>query len=104
MGVAKKVLLLELNEINWRVVDRLIEQRGVAFLPNFEKLKKQGAWAVQSAVERSPLLDPWITWVTLHTGVSPAVHGASVLEQSSDSISAPRTWQYAADAGRKVGV
>jgi hypothetical protein len=104
MGVAKKVLLLELNEINWRVVDRLIEQRGTGFLPNFEKMKKQGAWAVQSAVERSPLLDPWITWVTLHTGVSPAVHGASVLEQSSDSISAPRTWQYVADAGRKVGV
>lgn len=104
MGIAKKVLLLELNEINWRVVDRLIEQRGASYLPNFEKLRKEGAWAVQSAVERSPLLDPWITWVTLHTGVSPAVHGASVLEQSSDSISAPRTWQYAAQAGRKVGV
>ena len=104
MGHAKKVLLLELNEINWRVVDRLIAQRGDGFLPNIGKLRREGAWAVQSAVERSPLLDPWITWVTLHTGVSPAVHGASVLEQSSDSISAPRTWQYVADAGRKVGV
>ncbi|WP_338413361.1 alkaline phosphatase family protein [uncultured Sphaerotilus sp.] len=104
VGPSKKVLLLELNEINWRVIDRLIEQRGKAFLPNFEKLRTEGAWAVQSAVERSPLLDPWITWVTLHTGVSPAVHGASVLEQSSDSISAPRTWHYAAEAGRKVGV
>lgn len=104
MRTENKVLLLELNEINWRVVDRLIEQRGASFLPNFEKLRREGAWAVQSAVERSPLLDPWITWVTLHTGVSPAVHGASVLEQSSDSISAPRTWQYAAEAGRKVGV
>lgn len=104
VGISEKVLLLELNEINWRVVDRLLEQRGKAFLPNFEKLLAEGAWAVQSAVERSPLLDPWITWVTLHTGVSPAVHGASVLEQSSDSISAPRTWHYAAEAGRKVGV
>lgn len=104
MGSKKKVLLLELNEINWRVVDRLIEQRGAAFLPHFGKLRGEGAWAVQSAVERAPLLDPWITWVTLHTGVSPAVHGASVLEQSSDSLRAPRTWQYAAQAGRKVGV
>lgn len=103
-GRANKVLLLELNEINWRVVDRLIEQRGPGFLPNFEKLRAEGAWAVQSAVERPPLLDPWITWVTLHTGVSPKVHGASVLEQSSDSITAPRTWQYVAEAGRKVGV
>ncbi len=104
MGRAKKVLLLELNEIHWRIVDRLIEQRGSGFLPNFEKLRKEGAWAVQSAVERAPLLDPWITWVTLHTGVPPAVHGASVLEQSAASLRAPRTWQYAATAGRKVGV
>lgn len=104
MESKRKVLLLELNEINWRVVDRLIEQRGADFLPHFGKLRGEGAWAVQSAVERAPLLDPWITWVTLHTGVSPAVHGASVLEQSSDSLRAPRTWQYAAQAGCKVGV
>lgn len=100
----KKVLLVELNEINWRVVDRLIAQRGEDFLPNFRRLRQQGAWAVQSAVERPPLLDPWITWVTLHTGVPPAVHGASVLEQSSDSIAAPRLWHHVAEAGRRVGV
>jgi hypothetical protein len=73
-------------------------------LPNFVRLREQGAWAQQAAVERPPLLDPWITWVTLHTGVSPAVHGASVLEQDSNTISAKRTWQYAAEAGRSVGV
>ena len=103
MDVRHKVLLVELNEINWRVVDRLIAQRGEDFLPNFRRLRQQGAWAVQSAVERPPLLDPWITWVTLHTGVPPAVHGASVLEQSSDSIAAPRLWHHAAEAGRRVG-
>jgi hypothetical protein len=100
----QKVLLLEFNEINWPVVDRLIEERGAGFLPNFVRLREQGAWAQQSAVERPPLLDPWITWVTLHTGVSPAVHGASVLEQDSETISAKRTWQYVAEAGRSVGV
>lgn len=45
VGISEKVLLLELNEINWRVVDRLLEQRGKAFLPNFEKLRAEGAWA-----------------------------------------------------------
>jgi len=55
-------------------------------------------------VERPPLLDPWITWVTLHTGVSPAVHGASVLGQEAETITAKRTWQYVAEAGRSVGV
>ena len=55
MDVRHKVLLVELNEINWRVVDRLIAQRGEDFLPNFRRLRQQGAWAVQSAVERPPL-------------------------------------------------
>ncbi len=104
MTTARKVLLLEFNEINWAVIDRLIAERGAGFLPNFVRLREQGAWALQSAVERPPLLDPWITWVTLHTGVSPAVHGASVLEQDAETISAKRTWQYVAEAGRSVGV
>ena len=104
MTTARKVLLLEFNEINWAVIDRLIADRGARFLPNFVRLREEGAWALQSAVERPPLLDPWVTWVTLHTGVSPAVHGASVLEQDAETISAKRTWQYVAEAGRSVGV
>jgi hypothetical protein len=99
-----KVLLLELNEINWSVIDKLIADHGEGYLPNFKRLREQGATGVQSAVERAPNLDPWITWVTLHTGVPPAVHGAQVLEQESETISAKRTWHYAADAGRSVGV
>jgi Type I phosphodiesterase / nucleotide pyrophosphatase len=104
MANKQKILLLEFNEINWAVIDRLIEERGRKFLPNFVQLREQGAWALQSAVERPPLLDPWITWVTLHTGVSPAVHGASVLEQDAETITAKRTWQYVAEAGRSVGI
>jgi hypothetical protein len=104
MTSKQKILLLELNEINWGVVDRLIEQRGPDYLPHFVQLRQQGAWATQTAVERAPLLDPWITWVTLHTGVPPSVHGASVLEQDATTISAKRSWQYVAEAGGSVGV
>jgi hypothetical protein len=100
----RKVLLLELNEINWSVVDALVTMHGPAYLPNFARLKKEGAWGVQSAIEKPPMLDPWVTWVTLHTGVPAAVHGASVLEQDSTTISAKRLWHYVADAGRSVGV
>lgn len=104
MNTPRKVLLLEFNEINWGVIDRLVEQRGPDFLPNFRRLRSEGAWAVQSAVERPPLLDPWITWVTLHTGVTPQEHGASVLEQSSATLQARRTWQYVDEAGLRVGL
>lgn len=104
MTTPHKILLLELNEVNWGVIDRLIGQHGSRFLPHFTRLRSHGAWTVQSAVERAPLLDPWITWVTLHTGVPPHVHGASVLEQSSATLHAKRTWQYADEAGLQVGV
>jgi hypothetical protein len=102
--VQRKVILLELNEINWPVIDKLIDQHGASYLPNFRRLREEGAWATQVAVERPPHLDPWITWVTLHTGVPREVHGASVLEQDSVTIRAKRTWDYAHDAGRSVGV
>ena len=104
MQATKKVLLLELNEVNWNVVDRLLHAHGEAYLPHFARLRRDGAWATQIAVERPPHLDPWITWVTLHTGVPREVHGASVLEQDAASIAAPRLWDLVAAAGRSIGV
>ena len=100
----RKVLLLEFNEISWAVVDKLIAEHGVGYLPNFDRLRNHGAWATQEAQERPPHLDPWITWVTAHTGVPRESHGACVLEQETSTIAAKRTWEYVAEAGRTVGV
>lgn len=100
----KKVLLAEFNEINWGVIDQLVRERGEAFLPNFARLRREGACGAPEAIEVSPHLDPWITWVTLHTGVPREVHGASVLEQDSSTLKAKRLWHYVAEAGRKVGI
>ena len=99
-----KVMMLEFNEINWSVIDRLIEQRGRDFLPNFAALRADGSWGYQTAEERPPELDPWVTWVTVLTGVPQQVHGARVLEQAADSIRVPRLWDHVAEAGRSVGV
>ncbi len=101
---AHKVLLLEFNEINWMVIDRLLELHGPQFLPNFVRLRQQGTWATPLAQEEPPHLDPWITWVTLHTGVSREVHGAAVLEQDGGTINARRVWDYAVEAGRSIGI
>lgn len=100
----RKVLLLELNEVNWPVIDQLIAQRGPGFLPNFGRLRSEGTWATPVALEQPPHLDPWVTWVTLHTGVPREVHGASVLEQDAESLHAQRLWDYVDAAGQSVGV
>ena len=100
----RKVLLVEINEITWQVVDALVARHGENYLPNLARLRRQGTWGVQVADERAPHLDPWITWVTAHTGVPREMHGASVLEQDQATITSPRTWEIAARAGLSVGV
>ena len=100
----RKVLLLEFNEISWAVVDKLVAENGAGYLPNFARLRSHGACATQVAEERPPHLDPWITWVTVHTGVPQEVHRASVLEQEAATIGARRSWEHAIAAGLKVGI
>lgn len=96
-----KVLLLEFNEITWRLIEPLIVQ---GKMPHFQRLREEGAWGTAVASEVPPHLDPWVTWVTVHTGVERDMHGATVLEQKGETIRAKRTWQYVAEAGKSVGV
>lgn len=98
---SRKVLLLELNEVTWTVMDRLIAQ---GLMPNLARLRREGLWASPTSVDEPPHLDPWVTWVTLHTGVDRSVHGATVLGQPGPTITAKRTWDYVVDAGKSVGV
>jgi predicted AlkP superfamily phosphohydrolase/phosphomutase len=98
---ARKVLLLEFNEITWSVADRFMRD---GLMPNLARLRSEGTAAAPEALERPPFLDPWISWVTLHTGVDRSVHGALVLEQDVSTIRAKRTWDYALEAGKSVGI
>jgi predicted AlkP superfamily phosphohydrolase/phosphomutase len=97
----RRVLFLEFNEITWSLIDPLIAQGA---LPHFARLKHEGTWATPESNDLSPYLNPWITWVTVHTGVERSVHGASILEQAIDTIHAKRSWEYAVEAGLSVGV
>jgi hypothetical protein len=97
----RKVLFLEFNEITRAIIDPMMNK---GMLPTFSKLFREGTSARPMSVDTAPHLDPWVTWVTVHTGVDRSVHGATVLEQEQDSIKAKRTWDYALDAGKTIGV
>src|SRR6266571_2107024 len=96
-----KVLLLEFNEINWRLLDPLIES---GRLPTFGYLKEHGAWGSPLSVDLGDKLDPWITWTTVYTGKPQEEHGVLFLEQPPETIRAKRIWEMAAEAGLSVGV
>jgi hypothetical protein len=96
-----KLILVELNEITWTLVDPLI-RRGM--LPNFARLAGEGARATPIADEEGADLDPWVSWTTVYTGRKAADHGVRFLEQPPETVKGPRVWDIVADAGRPVGV
>lgn len=98
---AKKVLFVELNEITYALIDPLVAS---GRLPTFERMFAEGVRAAPISVDAPPHLDPWVTWVTVHTGVDRGVHGATLLEQDVSTIRAKRTWEHAIEAGKSVGI
>ena len=97
----KKVLLVEVNEVTWNLIDPLIEQ---GKLPTFARLKREGVWGAPVSVDLPPQLDPWITWTTLYTGQPQADHNVFFLQQPPETIRARRIWEICHEAGLSVGV
>ncbi len=97
----RKVLLIEINEITWDLIDPWIEE---GKLPTFARLKREGAWGAPLSVDMPPQLDPWITWTTVYTGRTQDEHNVFFLQQPPESIQAPRLWELCHERGLKVGV
>jgi hypothetical protein len=72
-------------------------------LPNFKKLRDSSSAYITQATEEQRLLEPWIQWVNVHTGVPHAVHGIELLGEG-DKIKQPAVWDLVSDAGMKVWV
>ncbi len=60
----KKLLLIELNEINFDFLENYIQKYDLKHLRNICNLKK---FKTESEAEYE-LLEPWIQWVSVHTG------------------------------------
>jgi hypothetical protein len=97
----KKLILVEMNEITWRLVDPLLKQGA---LPAFAKLIARGTRATPIADEQGADLDPWVSWTTVYTGRKAVEHGVKFLEQPPETVQGPRVWDIVADAGRPVGI
>src|SRR2546428_11882245 len=62
----KSVVLVEFNEL---VPDLLARFMAQGRLPAFRRLHDESHVFLGDAGERPPYLEPWIQWVTVHTGV-----------------------------------
>ena len=97
--MSKKLILLELNEVNFDYI-KLYCDRGR--LPAFRSLiYNYGIIETRSEKSYSEL-EPWIQWVTAHTGQSFAEHGifrlGDIVQREVFQI-----WEAIESSGRKVG-
>ena len=67
----KKIIFIELNELNFDIIKKYI----LKFPNKFKNLKKISKKLIYTKSEiEYDLLEPWIQWVTVHTGLSAEEH------------------------------
>ncbi len=98
--MAGPVIVLEFNELTPSLMDRFI---GEGSLPAFGRLRRESIVCVSDAEEDPPFLEPWVQWVTVHTGLSRAEHKVVDLDDGP-KLGAPRVWDMVSDAGKKAWV
>lgn len=87
------LLMLELNELCPPIIDEMMAN---GELPNFKKLYDRSDVYVTHASD--PDLEPWVQWVTFHTGLPQDVHGAKELDEGY-RIELPRLWDKVGELG-----
>lgn len=96
----RPMIMLEFNELSPTLMDQFIAQ---GKLPNFARMRSQSQVFVTEAEEISPNLEPWIQWITIHTGLSYQEHGVFDLGDGH-KVPYPRIWDMLTDRGKKVWI
>src|SRR3954469_7064247 len=102
MAGTRRFILFELNEVPLRVVHHFAGRNPESA---FAKVLDNGRhWTTVTPDQGH--LSPWITWPTLHRGVSSAEHGIGALGQDVSAIDRrfPPLWSILAGAGRRIGM
>ncbi len=97
--MSQQLFLLEFNEINFDYVSAYCD-RGL--LPNLGRLIGENGIAETVSEQRYEELEPWIQWVTAHTGKRLADHGVFRL---GDIVNhdLPQIWEELEDRGLRIG-
>ncbi len=99
----KKIILFELNEVPYRILDNYVGNHPHSFMAKFLNKCQQ----YETFTEDNIALDPWISWPTFHRGVNDEQHGilhlGQVAEKEIDERFPP-IWKRLRQAGASVGV
>jgi hypothetical protein len=97
---ARKVVLYELNEVPWQVVDLYVAER-----PGSHLARLLRAGLCRTTVNHDPVpLQPWRTWPTFHTSTFTEEHNSFELGQDPATFRGTTIWDAADAAGLTVGL
>jgi len=89
------VVLVEFNEL---CPDMLVRFMGAGALPNFRRFFESSQVYTTAAGEKPPNLEPWIQWITVHTGLRLEGHGVFHLGDAGQ-MSGDWIWDHVSRAG-----
>lgn len=100
MASRSPLVLLEFNELTPALMDRFIAE---GKLPNFARLRESSRVFTSDAEEQEPYLEPWIQWVTVHTGMPYSEHGIFRLSEGN-KLQHKNVWDLISEAGESVWI
>ncbi len=96
----KRVIQLELNEVSRTVISDLIAQ---GQLPNFKRMEDRWQYVQTTSEARYEHIEPWIQWVSAHTGCTYEEHGIFRLGDA-DRLTVPQLWEILSKSGIESGI
>lgn len=100
--IKKRLQLIEINEFALELFERGTQELN---LPNITKLlaMNSSVTTTDDQVEHRGL-DPWVQWVSVHTGVPSSTHGIIHLGDTPSNLNIQQIWQVLSTHGISSGI
>ncbi|MEW9625031.1 hypothetical protein [Rhodanobacter geophilus] len=99
---SKRLTLIELNEFSVDLLSRGARELDLIHISRL--LSMSSAVTTTDDMVEHRGLDPWVQWVSIHTGVPSSVHGIIHLGDTPSALSARQLWEKLSDVGISSGV
>ena len=95
-----KLILLGLNELNFNFIEHYID---LGHLQNFKRIFEEYGYSETTSEDEYRLLEPWIQWVTVHTGKKYKEHNVFRLGDIVKRKDLKQIFEIAEEKGYSVG-
>lgn len=97
--MVKPILLLEVNEVPWRIIEHFSSTN----YPSMDRFFANSLTLTNVAID-SGELSPWVTWPTFHRGLTKEEHCIEFLGQDPATFKGTPIWEEFRQRGYSVGV